>query len=44
MQRVMVDDDWLEQLRGGSVEFASRYTWEACARRTWEVYRAISGS
>jgi alpha-1,3-rhamnosyl/mannosyltransferase len=42
MQRILTDDDWVKLLRSGSVEFASRYTWQACAKRTWDVYRSVN--
>lgn len=41
MQRVIQDDDWREQLRHGSVDFARRFTWETCAAETLQVYRKV---
>jgi alpha-1,3-rhamnosyl/mannosyltransferase len=42
MQRVILEDDWHAELCRGAVEHAAPYTWEACARATWKVYRSVS--
>jgi alpha-1,3-rhamnosyl/mannosyltransferase len=41
--RLVSDDDWWQALRRGAVESASRYTWEACAAGTMQVYRKVCG-
>ena len=38
MRDLLLDDDRLRELRSGAVEHASRFTWEKCARQTWNVY------
>ena len=43
MRRVIVDDDWRQQLRIGVMELARHYTWERCAADTWQVYRRVLG-
>jgi alpha-1,3-rhamnosyl/mannosyltransferase len=43
MHRVVVDEDWRDSLRRGTIEIARPFTWERCARETFEVYRAILG-
>ena len=43
MQRVILDDDWWQQLRHGVIELARHYTWERCAADTWQVYRRVLG-
>jgi alpha-1,3-rhamnosyl/mannosyltransferase len=43
MRRVIVDEDWWCSLRKGSLEAARPYTWERCARKTWNVYRSLYG-
>jgi alpha-1,3-rhamnosyl/mannosyltransferase len=40
---VVEDDDWWLSLRRGAVEAARRFSWDDCARRTWNVYRLIAG-
>lgn len=42
LQRVLMDEDWWKQLRGGSVEHARPFTWERCAEETIKVYRHIA--
>jgi alpha-1,3-rhamnosyl/mannosyltransferase len=45
MQRIIVDDDWHRQLCLGGPMIARRFTWEACARDTWQAYhRALATS
>jgi alpha-1,3-rhamnosyl/mannosyltransferase len=41
--RAATDDDWWHDLRRGAVEAARPFTWEACARTTLGVYRAVCG-
>jgi alpha-1,3-rhamnosyl/mannosyltransferase len=43
LARVLSDDDYVESLRHGVMEFAQRYSWDECARQTWAVYRAVAG-
>lgn len=43
MARVVQDDDWWNGLRRGVTQAARAYTWETCARETWEVYRSLVG-
>jgi alpha-1,3-rhamnosyl/mannosyltransferase len=42
LARIMLDDDWCEQLRCGAVEHARPFTWERCAASTLRVYRHIA--
>jgi glycosyltransferase involved in cell wall biosynthesis len=41
MLRILRDEHYLQTLRSGVMEFAERYTWDECARQTWEVYRRV---
>jgi O-antigen biosynthesis alpha-1,3-rhamnosyltransferase len=41
MLRVILDDDWLRELRRGVVELAAPFTWERCAEQTLGVYRTM---
>jgi glycosyltransferase involved in cell wall biosynthesis len=41
--RVVVDDDWLHELRRGTQEVARPFTWDRCAADTLRVYRALCG-
>lgn len=43
MRRVIEDEDWYRLLRQGSARLARRYTWESCASKTLDVYRAVCG-
>jgi alpha-1,3-rhamnosyl/mannosyltransferase len=43
MQRVIVDDDWREELRRGVCEVARPFTWERCAEATYDVYCQVAG-
>lgn len=43
MEQIILDEDWREQLRQGSVEFSQRYSWERCADETLGVYRTVVG-
>ena len=40
MERVVEDHEWRATLRAGAVRRAARFTWEACAADTVNVYRA----
>jgi glycosyltransferase involved in cell wall biosynthesis len=43
--RVMLEDDsWRREATKRSLEVAGRYSWEATARKTVEVYRAVTNS
>ena len=43
MQRIILDDDWHARLCIGGPAIARRFTWEACARDTWQAYhRALT--
>jgi alpha-1,3-rhamnosyl/mannosyltransferase len=39
MHGIITDDDWHAQLCTGGPAIAARFTWEACARDTWQAYR-----
>ena len=41
--RAARDDDWIADLRRGTVEAARPFTWERCAADTLAVYRSICG-
>jgi alpha-1,3-rhamnosyl/mannosyltransferase len=41
MARVIADADWRQTLRTGAVRRAARFTWEACAEETVQVYRTV---
>jgi alpha-1,3-rhamnosyl/mannosyltransferase len=41
--RAATDDDWWRALRAGATDAARPFTWEACARTTLGVYRAVCG-
>jgi glycosyltransferase involved in cell wall biosynthesis len=43
MARVIKDDAWRQQLRIGAVRVADKFTWEACAANTMDVYRSLCG-
>jgi alpha-1,3-rhamnosyl/mannosyltransferase len=43
MLRAASDDDWLRALRAGAEQHAARFTWEACAARSWQAYRLLAG-
>ena len=38
MRDVLADDDHWNNLRKGALEHARSFTWERCARETWDVY------
>jgi glycosyltransferase involved in cell wall biosynthesis len=40
---MIAEDDFWSQSRIGSVQHASRFTWEQCARDTWNVYEQVLG-
>jgi glycosyltransferase involved in cell wall biosynthesis len=43
MRKVIEHDDWREELRRGVIEFSRRYSWQRCAKLTWQTYqRALS--
>lgn len=42
MRELLTGDDFWRGLRRGSLEHASRFTWENCARQTWDVYRRVT--
>src|SRR5207248_5705610 len=44
LRRVIVEDDWREQLRRDTVSFARPFTWRRCAEDTLAVYRALCGA
>ena len=39
MHKMLVDDDHWNQSRLGSLDHASSFTWQRCARETWGVYQ-----
>lgn len=41
--RILTDDDWLAELRRGSVEMAARYSWARSANETMAVYHKVAG-
>src|SRR5439155_9905366 len=41
MQRAISDDDWRNMACRGSLERASEFTWDRCARATLAVYRKV---
>lgn len=41
MQRVILDTDWQQTLRGNHQEAADQYSWRRCAEETAQVYRNI---
>src|SRR5262245_7561321 len=41
MQRILTDDDWLGELRAGTVERAQAFTWDRAAQETLRVYRHV---
>ena len=43
MRRVITEDDWREALARGATEVARPYTWERCARGTFQVYEEVLG-
>jgi glycosyltransferase involved in cell wall biosynthesis len=43
MERIIVDQDWWQELRRGVEEVARPFTWERCASATWKVYRHVAG-
>ncbi|MFQ3648990.1 MAG: glycosyltransferase family 1 protein [Gemmataceae bacterium] len=43
MQRIITDDDWHKQLGQGGPAIARQFTWEACARDTWQAYERALG-
>jgi alpha-1,3-rhamnosyl/mannosyltransferase len=43
MQRVIMDDDWRAELARGATQVARPYTWERCARETYQVYEQALG-
>jgi alpha-1,3-rhamnosyl/mannosyltransferase len=43
MARVVMDDDWWQELRRGVREVAQPFTWQRCAADTLRVYRALCG-
>jgi alpha-1,3-rhamnosyl/mannosyltransferase len=44
MSEMLRDDDLWKQSREGVVAHAGQFTWEKCARQTWEVYRRVMSS
>jgi alpha-1,3-rhamnosyl/mannosyltransferase len=43
MRRVILSDDWREELRRGVRRWAAPFTWERCAAQTLRMYRMIVG-
>lgn len=43
LRRAIHDDDWLAVLRQGGRDRAAQFTWDSCARETWNVYRQVLG-
>lgn len=43
LERIVRDDDWHAELRHGVVAAARAFTWERCARETFDVYRKVLG-
>jgi alpha-1,3-rhamnosyl/mannosyltransferase len=43
MQRVIVDDDWRQELCRGVCRWAAPFTWQRCAAQTVQMYRKIVG-
>ena len=43
MHRVIVDDDWHHALAHGTSDVAQQYTWQRCARETYQVYEEALG-
>lgn len=41
LRQLIVDEEWLTFLRHGVGEVAAPFTWERCARATWDVYRRV---
>ncbi len=41
LYRVATDDDWHATLRRGATDVAGPFTWERCARETYQVYQAV---
>lgn len=41
MQRVMLDTDWQQTLRGDADLIARQYSWQRCAEETVQVYRQV---
>ncbi|HYV34354.1 MAG TPA: glycosyltransferase family 1 protein [Gemmataceae bacterium] len=41
MGRLIVDEDWVRELRRGVREWAAPFTWRRCATETFGVYRSI---
>jgi alpha-1,3-rhamnosyl/mannosyltransferase len=41
MARLLRDEDWWRSLRQGVEEAVRPYSWENCARQTWQVYRRL---
>jgi alpha-1,3-rhamnosyl/mannosyltransferase len=41
MLRVVTDDEWRRDLCQGVRHAVRHFTWEACARQTWHVFRAL---
>lgn len=44
LARAATDDDWIAGLRAGGPAWAARFTWRACAERTWSIYRKVLDS
>lgn len=43
MLRIIHDDDWWMGLQRGAAAAAGGFTWERCAKETWQVYRQLKG-
>lgn len=41
MARVILEDDWRQELRRGAAESVAALTWDACAQSTLAVYRQV---
>ena len=41
LQRIVTDDDWLRELRTGTIERAQAFTWDRAAQATLSVYRRM---
>jgi alpha-1,3-rhamnosyl/mannosyltransferase len=43
MHRIITDDDWHAALRRGGPDWALHFTWQHCARQTYQIYQGILG-
>jgi alpha-1,3-rhamnosyl/mannosyltransferase len=41
MQRIILDDAWRQELCDGAIELSRTFSWNRCARQTFDVYRSV---